>query len=193
MNERYKKGIIIVFFSIVLLLLLLLLSYKILLFFTPLTSAQENVFQFLAGKQDLQADFTESEVSHLEDVKQVMSYANYFFYAFLLTLTVIITYYRKDKEYLFQLLNQGGKVTVAVMLLLGVLSFFFFNVVFTVFHQIFFPQGNWQFAADSLLIQTFPLDFFVNININIFLLALFLGMLFILIEYLYRYVLHYRN
>jgi len=90
-------------------------------------------------------------------------------------------------------LNYGGKVTVAVMLFLGVLSLLFFDFIFAIFHKIFFPQGNWLFAADSLIIQTFPLEFLVSISRNIFILTLFLGILFILSGYTYRYVLRHRN
>lgn len=188
-----NKRIVLIFFGVVLLLFLLLVSYKAVLTFTNLTPAQEEVFNFLEGKQELPKDFTNLERSHLEDVKQVMKYTNYAFYALFILATVIITYYRKDKNYLFQLFNHGGKTTVAAIVLFGLLSLLFFEAVFTVFHTIFFSQGNWQFPADSLLIQTFPLEFFVTITRNIFLVTLFFGILFILLEYSYKHVLRYRN
>ncbi len=163
------------------------------LFFTPLTSAQQGVFLFLEGKGELQSGFTELEVSHLEDVRLVMHYADYVFYVLLLAVTVIVTYYRKDKDFGLKLLNYGGKFTIIAMIFLGVFSLFFFDVVFTIFHKIFFPQGNWIFAADSMLIQTFPLKFFIAISRNILLLTLFLGILFILPKHLNRHVLRHRN
>lgn len=138
-------------------------------------------------------EFTESEASHLEEVRNIMQYADHVFYVLLLAVTVIVTYYRKDKDFVLKLFGYGGKFTIATMLLLGFLSFLFFEGVFALFHQIFFPQGNWQFATDSLIIQTFSLDFFVIISRNIFLLTLFLGILFILPKHLYRYVLRHRN
>ncbi len=192
MNEKYKKSITILF-CIVLPLFLLLLSYKTVLFFTSLTSAQEEVFLFLDGKQELSTEFTELERSHLEDVKEVMMYADYVLYVLLLTLALVITYYKKQKDFVLKLFEYGGKTTIAAMLLLGMLSFLFFDALFTIFHQIFFPQGNWQFAADSLLIQTFPLEFFVTISRNIFLLTILLGILFILLEYSYHHVRGNRN
>lgn len=161
--------------------------------FTSLTPAQEQVFSFLEEKGELAAGFTELETSHLEEVKLVMNYANYAFYILLMAVTTVITYYRKDKNHLFQLLNYGGKVTVAVMIFVGAFSLLFFDMMFTLLHKIFFPQGNWQFPAGSLLIHTFPLDFFVTITRNIFALTLFLGILFILSRYFYQYVLRDRN
>ena len=193
MNEKNKEKITIVLFSIVLLMFLLLLSYKLVLFFTPLTDAQKNVFLFLDGKQNLSTSFTAAEVSHLEDVKQVMKYADYMFYILLLGFTLTIIFYRKKKDFLLNLLHLGGKVTFAVMILLGALSLISFDALFAIFHRIFFPQGNWLFAADSKIIQTFPLDFFISISRNIFLLTLFLGILFILLGYYFKDVDSDRN
>src|SRR3989338_5239926 len=51
-----------------------------------------------------------------------------------------------------------------------------FDLAFTLFHNLFFPQGNWTFPSDSLLIRTFPLGFFMGMSYKIFLLSLGLGM-----------------
>jgi len=188
MKATKNKRFILILFCIILLVFSLLFSYKTVLFFSDLTTAQENVFAFLEGKQELASEFTEREASHLEDVKKVMKYADHFFYLLLLMTTGIITYYRKDKEFLLKSCNYGGKATIAATVLFGVLAILFFDTVFTVFHEIFFPQGNWTFSAESLLIQTFPLDFFVTISRNIFLVTFFLGILFILSKHFYRHV-----
>ena len=188
-----RKQLALVLFCGAISLFLLLLSYKTVLVFTDLTPAQENVFSFLEGKTGLSPAFTVGEASHLEDVKKVMKYADYVFFILLLAATIIITYHRKNADFVVRLLKYGGKTTVMAMLFLGILSVFFFDPVFTLFHAIFFPQGNWTFAPDSAIIQTFPLDFFMIISRNIFLVTLFLGILFILSEYFYRYVLRHRN
>ena len=133
-------------------------------------------------------EFTELEISHLQDVKKVMKYADYLFYVLLLIMAVILTCHRKNKELIFQLLNYGGKFTVITTIFLGIVSLLFFDLIFSLFHLLFFPHGNWLFAADSLLIQTFPLDFFVTVSRNIFVLTISLGILFILSEYSKDYV-----
>lgn len=166
---------------------LLLAGYKIVLGFTSLTPAQESVFGFVEGKGKLQAGFTEPEISHLQDVKEVMKYTNYLFYALLLIICmVILTYYQKNKDFVLKLFDYGGKTTLITMLLFFLLTFFFFNEVFTLFHILFFSQGNWVFAAESLLIQTFPLEFFIGISRNIFVVALVLGLLTIVAERVMR-------
>ncbi len=191
-NIKNRKFISVLFCTL-LLILLLLLSYKMVLFFTDATPAQKQVFSFLDGKGELATEFTELEISHLQDVKKVMKYADYLFYLMLSVVTAMITIYRKDKVFLLHLLNYGGKVTIAAVLLVGVSALLSFDQVFAAFHKIFFPQGNWTFAADSMLIQTFPLDFFVGISWNVFLLTFFLGILFIVSGYIYGYVLRDRN
>jgi len=193
MKSTNENKIVIILFCILLSIFLLLLSYKIVLLFTHTTLAQENVFRFLAGKEQLSARFAELEVSHLEDVARVMKYVNYVFYFLLLAVTLSITYYRKDKKFLAKLFEYGGKVTILSMLIISGLSALFFEKAFTLFHALFFPQGNWQFAADSKIIQTFPFDFFMSISRNIFLLSLFLGIVFILLGLYFKYVHGNRN
>jgi len=97
----------------------------------------------------------------------------------------IVGYFRKDKVILIKLLKHGGLATSIFIAFILLSLIFAFNSVFTLFHLLFFPQGNWQFAADSLLIRTFPVEFFVKMGRGIFFLtfifgmAVFLGSLFI--------------
>ncbi len=193
MKNTKRNKILLVLFCVILPLLLVLLSYKIILYISHTTTAQEKVFHFLAGKENLSPEFTALEVSHLQDVKRVMNYADYIFYILLLLVTVMITYFGQNKKFLAQLCEYGGKVSVVSMLVIVGLAVLFFDTIFTLFHSIFFPQGNWQFAADSTIIQTFPIDFFMSISRNIFLLSLFLGMIFILLGHYFKNVHDNRN
>lgn len=169
----------IVIFSILLPLFLLLLSYTIILYytsqFTSLTAEQEHTFDYLQGKGALSVGYTVQERFHLENVKQVMDAAHYFFYGLLLVLAVIIAAHRDNHPQLRKLLRYGGITTIAVVSLILIFILTSFTIPFTVFHWLFFPQGNWQFPADSLLIQTFPQEFFVKMGIWIFMVAMLWG------------------
>ncbi len=187
------RKIVLVLFCIAFPLFLLLLSYSLVLFFTDMMPQQKEVFLFLDNKGTLFSGFTPDEVSHLLDVKKIMNLADYIFYGLLLLITAALTYYKKDSKFVLKLLKSGGISTGIFILGLLLLSFFFFDAVFALFHQLFFPQGNWIFPADSLLIQTFPIIFFVTISRNIFLLNLFFGMIFIFIKYPLSYVRRSRN
>jgi len=58
------------------------------------------------------------------------------------------------------------------------MSIFSFDFLFTTFHVIFFPQGNWMFDPSSLLITMFPQTFFFDISLRIFIYAMFQALIF---------------
>ena len=162
-------------------LFLLLFSYQLTLALYPLTPAQENTLQFLQGGT-VTLNYIVAEISHLEDVAEVMKGVHFLSYASGIIILFLVLHSWKDKIQLQKLIRYGGMATIIVIALILLLILFNFHSFFTIFHQIFFPQGNWQFAADSLLIQTFPIEFFVKISIAIFALTLLLGSLFILLS-----------
>ena len=183
---------------------LLLLSYQLTLIFYPLTPAQEQTINFLQGKEELKANYTAAELSHLQDVQQIMKWVDVAFTALFLmviflAVMVLATNSKtvrsktiNSKEISSQaewkkLVRWGGLVTVALVLVILLFLLLSFNTTFTLFHRLFFPQGNWLFPVESLLIQTFPLEFFVKIATMIFLLALALGSLFILLPPFFRH------
>jgi integral membrane protein (TIGR01906 family) len=170
-------------FCIALPLFLLLFAYKTTLFFTELSPQQQETVDFLQQDMELTLNYTSSELSHLEDVKEVMNWMEIAFYVLLLICTLIVTYYKRNKKMLKNLLRCGGVRTVIAVLLFLAIAYFSFDFLFTGFHQLFFPQGNWLFPADSLLIQTFPLEFFISISTPIFVQTLILGILFIVLAH----------
>lgn len=160
----------------------LLFSYHTTLFFFPQTINQENTIDYLTNNHPLLQNYTAAELSHLQDVQKVMSMAdNLFYVSLVLILLLIISGFKR--KLLPQMLLYGGISIVAVIGLILILTLISFNSSFTVFHEIFFPQGNWQFPSDSLLIQTFPLDFFIKIAFTIFIQTFCWGSLFIVVGY----------
>ena len=170
MKKRTERLIMIIFclFAVI---CLLLLSYKIILSSINLSQNQEFTFDYLLQNRPLLLNYTELELSHLQDVQRVMTFVNYLFYLSLLICTIIITATIKNKILRQRLFFWGGFSTIIVVILILICSLVGFNSTFTIFHEIFFPQGNWIFPSESLLIETFPLEFFENIVRNIFLLA----------------------
>ncbi len=176
-----KKATLKVIFCLTFPLFLLLFSYQTTLYFADLSPQQENTINYLQAKESLALNYTAKELSHLEDVQEVMGNMDYAFYILLLAVTLILTYYRKNKLQLGRLIFLGGLTTVIFLSLVLLLSVLDFSFVFTIFHQLFFPQGNWIFSPDSLLIRTFPGEFFAWISRAIFLQALVLGSIFIVV------------
>lgn len=167
-----KESGLLILFCVSLPIALMLLSYNIVLFSTSLTQSQKQAFHFLQSDKPLSLNFTASEQSHLADVKQVMMAANYIFFGSLLMCLLIVAYYVNKKMPIEKLLQSAGATTIAVLLIILLFFLVNFNLLFTLFHHLFFPQGNWIFAADSLLIRTFPEEFFRGISLKIFILTL---------------------
>ena len=183
-NHRLSRMI----FSISTFIFLLLLSYHLSIYRIPLNSNQQQTIDFVRNtfgmenklNINLMLNYTSAESSHLNDVKKVMRMVNFFFYFSLIVIILMLTYYRKEKEELVKLLYYGGITTLVALGSIFILSLLFFNQAFTIFHLLFFPQGNWIFPIDSLLIQTFPLDFFIGISKMIFIFGLLFGLLLII-------------
>tara|TARA_Y100000310_G_scaffold345531_1_gene466120 strand:- start:40561 stop:41109 length:549 start_codon:yes stop_codon:yes gene_type:complete len=169
-------------FIIILPVFLLILSFKFVLIFTALSPAQESWLNYFDDKSLQPEGYLDSEISHMRDVKQIMNKVDIIFYILLAFITLTLTYYKKNVKLLKKLTSLGSAATfifVGIILLLSTLAF---NSSFNYFHKIFFPQGNWQFPADSLLLQTWPIEFFSNISINIFALTLIIAAITIYIS-----------
>lgn len=178
MRNRKFNIFILTLFIIVIPLFILLISYKMILFFTPIDIDQEIVINFLSNSGSSSVDLfnlgaSKDEISHLYDVKDVMRKVNIAFYFSLLVVTLSTTYFQKDKLNATRMLFFGGISSLVVILILLINILFMFDFSFNLFHQIFFPQGNWTFPAESFLIQTFPIEFFISISTWIMMLSLF--------------------
>jgi integral membrane protein (TIGR01906 family) len=171
------KKVLLIVFCICLSLFLVLFSYKVVFAFTSYDVEQEKVVDFL-DSGDSGVEMTSDEVSHLEDVKGVMGMASYVFYLLLLVCTLIVTFNYKDKKCLGKLFFYGGIVGFGLVVLFLLFVLFGFDWLFTLFHEVFFPSGNWMFSG-GFLIEAFPMDFFISVVWKIILLSLFLASLFI--------------
>jgi len=129
--------------------------------------ALNNLFLFFNGKDNIDNDFfNENERSHLQDVKELINKVIVIFYFLVFSeiLLVFLLYHlakkRFKKHIKFVLLYSGS-----IILITSIIFYLFsnnFNNLFIIFHEIFFPQGNWLFPANSNLINLFPQTFFYS-------------------------------
>jgi integral membrane protein (TIGR01906 family) len=117
--------------------------------------------------------FNTAEMSHLDDVRNV------FCIVWIVLIVNIIFIYANSKDVENDLKHIWEKnIKISGILAFVVLFFTVFNFrdSFIVFHQIFFPQGNWSFdSTNSNLIQLFPEEIFVsffNYYVIIFVLSI---------------------
>ena len=183
-----KDKILLIIFCIFLPILLLLTSYKVVVGLSDFTPNQQETIDFLYQLGELQLNYTANEISHLVDVQKIMQLYDYVFYLSLLIVTILITYYKRNKKQLLKLFKCGGITAVGFTVIKTLFALFGFNYAFEIFHEILFPQGNWKFPANSLLIKTFPLEFFITLSLKIFFLAIVLGSIFISVVFYYHYV-----
>ena len=117
--------------------------------------------------------FNANEVSHMADVKALFHrvYRVQAIAAGLLAVLALLATWRLRREAFLVVaswLRRGAAVTAAVVLVLGLLSVVAFRQVFTVFHYIGFPQGNWVFdPRTEYLVQVFPFGFWRDITLLI--------------------------
>lgn len=113
--------------------------------------ATQAAFTLVLFEQANQNPFSPAETGHLLDVNHVLGTFLVVWVASLLLLSK--TYRILSRKILL--------ITAAVIAIGSILAAAFFSPFFELFHKLFFPQGNYAFPANSLIIQTFPLEFWL--------------------------------
>ena len=112
--------------------------------------------------------FTEAEVNHMHDVKWVLLIATVAVAAlFLLMLLSSISLRERAPGTIRRSLFCGAWITLGLIVVLGVVGVFGWEWLFTTFHQVFFPQGNWEFSVRSTLIRLYPPQFWIDAAIAV--------------------------
>lgn len=113
---------------------------------------------------------TPDENSHIKDVKIIINNVLRAFYLIIIFFALVL-FFAKNKQKVF---FYGG---ILGIILPFILLFLNFSFVFTVFHQILFPQGNWIFPENSALVSAYTFDFFRLFALSIFLSGEFISVL----------------
>jgi integral membrane protein (TIGR01906 family) len=104
----------------------------------------------------------QADISHMKDVKGVL-WLDYRLCAVsalysILYIALAGFAWRKDggRRDLANGAKRGGIATLGLLAFLGFFAVTSFNWFFDKFHEIFFPQGNWQFPEGDHMITMFP-------------------------------------
>ncbi|MCL1847107.1 MAG: TIGR01906 family membrane protein [Coriobacteriia bacterium] len=121
--------------------------------------------QLPAGNNE-RVSFTPDVMQHMEDVRLVIRAAAYMTLAWLALLVVllVIAGRRGGKRTVSSGLFIGGVSTVVLALILVAIGIISFDALFTTIHKLFFADGTWTFAEDSLLICAYPLPFWIGMG-----------------------------
>ena len=114
-----------------------------------------------------------SEVSHMADVKAVLTWA-FAAAAVMVVLGLFALLYlrRRSPGGIRRALFAGAVATLALMSVLVVLAILGWEQFFTQVHTLFFANGNWTFRLDDTLIRLFPAQFWMDAGIVIAALVL---------------------
>lgn len=121
--------------------------------------------------------FKERELSHMEDVKQVLRGVFQVFWGGVVVLAFSAFWARRQGDWskYRQAISQGGWLTVGLLLSILVFSVLSFDALFVAFHRVFFEGDTWLFKYSDTLIRLFPMRFWQDVFIAFGVLTLGCG------------------
>jgi len=133
------------------------------------------------------AFFTENEISHMVDVRNLIFKILILFYGSLIILVALLAaLFFLGRKYRDRFKGAGlvfvisSSMVLVIFIVLYILSMNFTSL-FDNFHLIFFPQGNFMFDPNSLLITLFPFNFFYQYFIRLVICSIVLSFIFLFI------------
>lgn len=103
-------------------------------------------------------DLAPNEAAHMRDVRVVL-YGFLGLSALSALYVGVVLFRRRTESAVWHAVARGGLVLAGVLVALGIFAALAFDAAFTLFHEIFFPGGNWAFSVTSTLIRLYPTDF----------------------------------
>jgi integral membrane protein (TIGR01906 family) len=111
-----------------------------------------------ADPPDLGTLYTPEEISHMADVRRVFDGVKLLIPAGLFVLAIRLQRARTlGVEVMLRLVRDGAIAAALVAAAAGIIAAFAFEQAFLLFHEVFFPQGNFLFdPATSNLVRLYP-------------------------------------
>jgi integral membrane protein (TIGR01906 family) len=140
---------------------------------------------YLGNLQNFQGQkiFTESELSHMVDVKEVVQGALLAWYIIIGLSVAMLGWFLIMGQWssLRQAFQAGGWVTLGFIGALLIFLLVSFDTLFDSFHRLFFADGTWLFDQSSTLIRLFPFVFWRDAFALVLIFALVVGILLVLL------------
>ena len=141
--------------------------------------------EYLGNLQNFQGQkiFTESELSHMLDVKEVVQNALLAWYIIIGLSVAIFGWFLIMGQWssLRKAVQAGGWVTLGLIGALIIFLLVSFNTLFDRFHRLFFADGTWLFYESSTLIRLFPLVFWRDAFALVLIFTLLVAILLVVI------------
>ena len=95
----------------------------------------------------------------------------------IVTIGAALSRWKERRAAVWTVVRRAGLTTSLVVLVLGFISLVAFDSLFTLFHQIFFPGGNWSFdSSTQRLVQLYPFRFWQIASAALGTLILIIGL-----------------
>ncbi len=102
--------------------------------------------------------YTDTERAHLRDARLLLWLGIVLAVASAVLIAAALIHRRNDARR-WRAVARGGAGLAVGAVVVGVVGYFAFDTLFTLFHEVFFPQGNWEFPPDSNMIRLYPYAF----------------------------------
>jgi len=143
--------------------------------------------EYLENLQDLtgQKMFAPDELTHMEDVKEVVTISSTVWYVLGGVSIAILLWFviMRQWDSIRKAFNAGGWITVGLLSALLVFLAVSFDQLFVYFHRLFFEDGTWTFSQSSTLIRLFPFEFWRDAFVLVIGFALLVGVLFVILTH----------
>ena len=143
--------------------------------------------EYLGNLQDLtgQKMFAPDELTHMEDVKEVVTISSTVWYVLGGVSIAILLWFviMRQWDSIRKAFNAGGWITVGLLSALLVFLAVSFDQLFVYFHRLFFEDGTWTFSQSSTLIRLFPFEFWRDAFVLVIGFALLVGVLFVIVTH----------
>lgn len=142
-----------------------------------LVNAQDISYLERLRFEDGEPIFNERELSHMQDVKAVVTGMRMGLTGAMVVLLVITVIAEKGglKSELLLAYRRGGWAIIGLIIAILIFVLLNFNQLFSWFHQLFFVSGSWQFFTSDTLIRLFPMRFWQDAFIFVGLLSAVMG------------------
>ncbi len=113
--------------------------------------------------------YTADEISHMSDVRGVFDGAKLLIPAGLFVMAIRLQRARtRSAEAMLRLIRDGAVAAGITIAAIGIVAAFAFEQAFLLFHQVFFPQGNFLFdPATSNLVRLYPDWYWQGVTLRI--------------------------
>ena len=144
----------------------------------PATAKASDFALAFSGASD-QYCYSTDVISHLDDCNNIVHFAYPFMAVCAIAAVAALVWgaHRRGVRRVGLMLRVAGIVVLAAFAAIGIWAVVDFNGFFGAFHGLFFSQGNWTFAYDSLLICALPTAFWMGMGIVWLLVSVILSVL----------------